>query len=140
VNQIPWRGRCRKLSQLSCGSISVQEQDVVDVDLPNRAVETIIVPAKTGCLGPASSLRGLAPSDPPVVFEVVGKLFPRPVDSVSVILEDAKIGDVPSIVRMLIRVLITRSGAQTQNRVGNAAIGTDVNHPIEVLQPSFQFS
>ena len=47
-----------------------------------------------------------------------------------------KVGDVPLVVRVPVRVLTTGSGVQIQNGV-DPVFCTEVDHPIEVLEPLF---
>jgi len=109
---------------------------VVIVDLPDRIVEAIVVLDQVGVFGFGGFVERVVTGDPPVVFVVGGKLFPQPDDSVLVVLVIPEICDVPSVVGVPICVLTAGSGVQVKDGV-DAVLGTEVDHPIEMLEPLF---
>lgn len=125
-----------KVSEIGCECVSIQEQGVVNIDLPDRFVETIIVFDETGVCWFGGFVERVVTGDPLVIFVVGGELFPQPDDSILVIFVVPKIGDVPSVVGMPVCVLTAGGGVQVKDSV-NTVFGTEVDHPIEVLESLF---
>ena len=125
-----------EVSEIGCKGVSVQEQDVVGIDLPDRIVQTIVVFDETDMFWLCGFVEGVVTGDPLVGFVVGGKLFPQPNYSVLVVLVIPEIGNVPSVVGVPVCVLTAGGGVQIKNGV-NAVFAAEVDHPIEVLEPLF---
>ena len=125
-----------EVCEIGCESVSVQEQNVVDVDAPDRVVETIVVLDEAGVLWFSRFVERIVTGDPFVVFIVGGELFPKPDDPVLVVLVVPEVGNVPSVVGVPVRVLTSRGGVQIKNCV-NAVSGTEVYHSIKVPESLF---
>ena len=125
-----------EVSEIGCEGVSVQEQDVVGIDLPDRIVQTIVVLDEADMLWLCGLVERVVTGDPLVGFVVGSELFPQPNHSVLMVLVIPEIGNVPSVVRVPVCVLTAGGGVQIKNGV-NAVFAAEVDHPIEVLEPLF---
>ena len=123
VEMRPVRGKC----------ISVKEDDVVRVNLPDCAVRTVIPLLQPGVCRVTGLVEGVVSCDPWVVLVVLSENLPKPDCTVLEVLVVPKLGNVVCRVGVPVSVLSTRDSVHVEDSV-DSLCGANVNNPVEPFE------
>lgn len=113
--------------------VSVQEQDVVRVDLADGRIDLMVPGLKSLVGGVAGLVERVVSSDPRIALEVGSDLLPEPDAPVLEVLVGPELGNVMRRVRVPISVLAAGRGVHVEDGV-DALVGAEIDDAVEPLE------